>query len=174
VAFNLLVSRYIPNHDNTFVKWSISIEENKPFHFNQPWMLKRSLNHEIILDRRWEGKILFKFLVTSTILIFTEMKVFVTNPSIPKHNFITAASHLPQNFLIPFSIRIESGAHLFLCENDVLTNASCYWFQLRHTSYKIASVVKCFDVNLFSPIVNELLPHQHYNCSKNLNEKRVK
>jgi hypothetical protein len=118
-------------------------------------------------------KFYFRFLVTSTILIFTEMKVFVTNPSIPKHNFITAASHLPQNFQITFSIRIESGAHLFLCENDDLTNASCYWFQLRHKNKK-TSVVKCFDVNLLSSIVNELLPHQHYNCSKNLNEKRVK
>lgn len=174
MAFNLLVSRYIPNHDKNFVNWSISIEENKPFHFDQPWILKKSLNNEIVLDRRWEGKILFRFLVASTILIFIEMKVFVTNPSIPKHNFITAASHLPQNFLIPFSIRIESGAHLFLCENDDLTNASCYWFQLRHMSNKKTSVVKCFDVNLLSSIVNELLPHQHYNCSKNLNEKRVK
>jgi hypothetical protein len=59
VAFNLLVSRYIPNHDKNFVNWSISIEENKPFHFDQPWILKKSLNNEIILDRRWEGKILF-------------------------------------------------------------------------------------------------------------------
>jgi hypothetical protein len=148
------MSRYIPNHDKNFVNWSISIEENKPFHFDQSWKLKKSLNNEIILDRRWE-----------------EMKVFVTNPSIPKHNFITAASHLPQNFQITFSIRIESGAHLFLCENDDLTNASCYWFQLRHKNKK-TSVVKCFDVNLLSSIVNELLPHQHYNCSKNLNEKR--
>jgi hypothetical protein len=113
------VSRYIPNHDKNFVNWSISIEENKPFHFDQPWILKKSLNNEIILDRRWE-----------------EMKVFVTNPSIPKHNFITAASHLPQNFQITFSIRIESGAHLFLCENDDLTNESCYWFQLRHKNKK--------------------------------------
>ncbi|KAH0814293.1 hypothetical protein GEV33_008498 [Tenebrio molitor] len=100
------------------------------------------------------------------------MEVLRTNPKDRAHNFINAVSNLDKTFVIPFSLRAESDAHLFLCDKKDLTKSNCYWFQLRHSSTKQTAVRKCIDINL-SKVVAQLPQEDGHNCSRNLNRNKV-
>jgi hypothetical protein len=62
------------------------------------------------------------------------MKIFKTEYVIRKgtpFKFTTVLSTLKSNFDIPFSIRTENEAHIFLCDGEDPHESNCYWFMLQ-------------------------------------------
>jgi hypothetical protein len=66
---------------------------------------------------------------------------YVTGADTPL-KFITVLSTLKFNFDIPFSIRTEKEAHIFLCDGEDPHESNCYWFMLQSSEgYQI--IKKC-------------------------------
>jgi hypothetical protein len=106
--------------------------------------------NRVIVDQRWEGKSVLNinmYVVTKIIFIlFLEMKIYrteyVTGDRDPL-KFITALSTLKFNFDIPFSIRTEKEAHIFLCDGEDPHESNCYWFMLQAFSGDETAIRKC-------------------------------
>ncbi|CAH1975948.1 unnamed protein product [Acanthoscelides obtectus] len=112
-----------PNSENTCTKL-----------IKDGWNIKNSINgpvlQSIITDRRWEDFPLFK----SSEAYYGNKMYFNVLP-------IT-----PQNFQIPFSVRIKQDAQIFLCDGDqprVPKEANCYWIMIGSNYGKRAGIRKC-------------------------------
>lgn len=44
---------------------------------------------------------------------------------------------------MPFSIRIEKEAHVFLCDGRIPPESNCYWFMLDAFDGRASAVLKC-------------------------------
>ncbi|CAH1363932.1 unnamed protein product, partial [Tenebrio molitor] len=67
---------------------------------------------------------------------------YVTGKRIPL-KFTTVLSTLKSNFDIPFSIRTEKEAHIFLCDGEDPHESNCYWFMLQAFSGSGTAIRKC-------------------------------
>jgi hypothetical protein len=126
-------STFIPKTNDNFFDCRIENDPTTKNHFIKgPWKLKNSLEanlNEVIVDQRWE-----------------EMKIYrteyVTGKRIPL-KFTTVLSTLKSNFDIPFSIRTEKEAHIFLCDGEDPHESNCYWFMLQAFSGSGTAIRKC-------------------------------
>jgi hypothetical protein len=57
--------------------------------------------------------------------------------------FTTVLSTLKSNFDIPFSIRTEREAHIFLCDGEDPHESNCYWFMLQAFGGSETVIRKC-------------------------------
>jgi hypothetical protein len=103
----------------------------KKYFVKTPWKLTNSSEanlNELIVDQRWE-----------------EMKIYktecVTGDGTLK--FTTVLSTLKSNFDIPFSIRTEREAHIFLCDGEDPHESNCYWFMLQAFGGSETVIRKC-------------------------------
>jgi hypothetical protein len=74
------------------------------------------------------------------------MNIFKTEYVIRKgtpFKFTTVLSTLKSNFDIPFSIRTENEAHIFLCDGEDPYESNCYWFMLQAFSGNETAIRKC-------------------------------
>jgi hypothetical protein len=126
-------STFIPKRNNNSFDCRIEndFRTNKYF-IKAPWELKNSLEtniNEVIVDQRWE-----------------EMKIFKTEYVIRKgipFKFTTVLSTLKSNFDIPFSIRTENEAHIFLCDGEDPHESNCYWIMLQTLDGRKTAIAKC-------------------------------
>jgi hypothetical protein len=90
--------------------------------------LKADIN-KVIVDQRWEEMKIYK----------TE---YVTGDG-TLLKFTTVLSTLKSNFDIPFSIRTEKEAHIFLCDGEDPHESNCYWIMLQAFSGDETAIRKC-------------------------------
>jgi hypothetical protein len=57
--------------------------------------------------------------------------------------FTTVLSILKPNFDIPFSIRTEKQAHIFLCDGEDPHESNCYWVMLQTYGERLTAILKC-------------------------------
>jgi hypothetical protein len=57
--------------------------------------------------------------------------------------FTTVLSTLKSNFDIPFSIRTEKEAHIFLCDGEDPHESNCYWIMLQAFGGSETAIRKC-------------------------------
>jgi hypothetical protein len=89
------------------------------------------------------------------------MKIYKTQYVIRKgtpFKFTTVLSTLKSNFDIPFSIRTEKEAHIFLCDGEDPHESNCYWFMLQAFDEKEIAIRKCSKG--FVPKINEEGPQR--------------
>jgi hypothetical protein len=67
---------------------------------------------------------------------------YVTGDDTPL-KFTTVLSTLKFNFDIPFSIRSEKEAHIFLCDGEDPHESNCYWFMLQTFGGSETAIQKC-------------------------------
>lgn len=102
------------------------------------------------LDWCWtkDGKVfqyptyLSRFNLSTRIL---EFETIVTNTG---EAFLTREVDLPYNinatdFEMPFSVRINNEANVFLCSNSVINNSNCYWIVLGGWEGRKTAIRKC-------------------------------
>jgi hypothetical protein len=73
------------------------------------------------------------------------MKIFKTEYVIRKgtpFKCTTVLSTLKSNFDIPFSIRTENEAHIFLCDGEDPHESNCYWFMLQTLDGRVTVIAK--------------------------------
>ncbi|CAH1364012.1 unnamed protein product, partial [Tenebrio molitor] len=123
---------FIPKRNNNSFDCRIEDDQiTKRYFVKTPWKLKNSLEaniNEVIVDQRWE-----------------EMKIYKTEyvtGGIP-FKFTTVLSILKPNFDIPFSIRTEKQAHIFLCDGEDPHESNCYWVMLQTYGERLTAILKC-------------------------------
>jgi hypothetical protein len=126
-------STFIPKRNNNSFDCRIEDDQiTKKYFVKTPWKLTNSLEaniNEVIVDQRWEEMKIYK----------TE---YVTGDGTPL-KFTTALSTLKSNFDIPFSIRTEGEAHIFLCDGKDPPESNCYWFMLQTFNGNEIAIQKC-------------------------------
>lgn len=99
------------------------------------WNLKNSLtkHFELVLDERWEGncQIETQVLHAQCLFFFNDVADFDTIVTKTTDKLLSREVHLPNDinasdFEIPFSVRINSEALVFLCDNNRHAS-NCYW-----------------------------------------------
>jgi hypothetical protein len=80
---------------------------------------------------------------------------YVTGDDTPL-KFTTVLSTLKLNFDIPFSIRTEKEAHIFLCDGEDPPESNCYWFMLQAFSGNETAIRKCSKKSI--PKINNEWP----------------
>jgi hypothetical protein len=80
---------------------------------------------------------------------------YVTGDGTPL-KFTTVLSTLKSNFDIPFSIRTEKEAHIFLCDGEDPHESNCYWIMLQAFGGSETAIRKCSKT--FIPKINKKYP----------------
>jgi hypothetical protein len=125
-------STFIPTRNNSFDCRIENDFRTEKYFVKAPWKLKNSLKadiNKVIVDQRWEEMKIYK----------TE---YVTGDG-TLLKFTTVLSTLKSNFDIPFSIRTEKEAHIFLCDGEDPHESNCYWFMLQAFSGDETAIRKC-------------------------------
>jgi hypothetical protein len=97
------------------------------------------------------------------------MKIYKTDYVIRKGTplkFTTVLSTLKSNFDIPFSIRTEKEAHIFLCDGEDPRESNCYWFMLQAFDGRGTAIRKCPKKTV--PKINEEGPQIMYNIIQSI------
>lgn len=101
----------------------------------------------LVLDQRWESN---NYTVNTGLLIICFFQGFRTHVTISGEqlSFIYAGTtDKNRNFEIPFSVRAEKDAFLFLCtlENQKPPDNDCYWILLGSNNNNKTAIRKCFE-----------------------------
>jgi hypothetical protein len=86
---------------------------------------------------------------------------YVTDDGTPL-KFTTVLSTLKFNLNIPFSIRTEKEAHIFLCDGEDPHESNCYWFMLQAFDGNETAIRKCSKKSI--PKINNEYPQEE--CKK--------
>jgi hypothetical protein len=86
---------------------------------------------------------------------------YVTDDGTPL-KFTTVLSTLKCNLNIPFSIRTEKEAHIFLCDGEDPHESNCYWFMLQAFDGNETAIRKCSKKSI--PKINNEYPQEE--CKK--------
>ncbi|XP_068897747.1 receptor-type tyrosine-protein phosphatase U-like isoform X5 [Tenebrio molitor] len=145
-------STFIPKRNNNSFDCRIEDDQiTKKYFAKTPWNLTNSLEanlNELIVDQRWEEMKTYK----------TE---YVTDDGTPL-KFTTVLSTLKFNLNIPFSIRTEKEAHIFLCDGEDPHESNCYWFMLQAFDGNETAIRKCSKKSI--PKINNEYPQEE--CKK--------